>query len=149
MVGEPKGRARQKRLSGESAKALADKVIESGNVVPKKIPDIDDIDGQTKTLIGALSSALMTATELPISMEPAVVGDLVRQLVAYGVRQTGHIDQDAAYAPAWITDGVRQGAVKLPEQVRHTEAAPVVARTAEAPKCPKKIARHARAVRRR
>jgi hypothetical protein len=34
--------------------------------VPKKIPAIDDIDAQTKAIGGALASALLTATEMPI-----------------------------------------------------------------------------------
>jgi len=54
---------------------LADKVIDE-TVVPKKIPDLDDIDAQTKALVGALASALLTATEMPISMLQPVVADL-------------------------------------------------------------------------
>lgn len=135
------------RLTPESAKALADKVIEQ-SVVPKKIPAVDDIEGQTKTLVGALSSAMLTATEMPVQIPPAVLGHLAEQLVAYGVRQTEHVDPDAVYAPAWITDGIRQQSVKVPEQPQHTEADPVVVRTAVAPTPPKRIAKAARAVRR-
>jgi hypothetical protein len=135
------------RLTPESAKALADKVIDE-TVVPKKIPAVDDIDGQTAALGGALASALLTATEMPIHMLQPVVADLAAQLVALGVRQTEHIDPAAVHAPAWITDGVRQESIKLPEQPRHTEAEPVVARTATAPACPTRIAKKARAVRR-
>lgn len=135
------------KLSAESVKALADKVIEQ-QFVPKKIPDFDDIDGQTKALGGALASALLTATEMPLHILQPVVADLAAQLVALGIRQTEHINPDAVHAPAWITDGVRQESIKLPEQPQHTEADPFVARVAEAPTPPKRIAAHARAERR-
>lgn len=137
-------------LSAESAKAVADKVINE-QVVPKKIPDVDDIDGQTKALGGALASALLTATEMPIHVLQPVVADLAAQMVALGIRQTEHIHPDAVHAPAWITDGVRQESVKLPKQPdHHAEEAVFVARVAEAPELPKrnKIPHHARAVRR-
>lgn len=137
----------QPRMEPEDAKALADKVIES-NVIPKKVPHVEDIDEQTKAVGGALASALLTATEMPLHLLQPVVGDLAAQLVALGIRQTKHVDPTAIHAPAWITDGVRQESMKLPEQPKHTEAEPVVERTAEAPKCPKRIAKHARAVRR-
>lgn len=142
MVDEPKVRG----LSPESAKAMADKVIDT-NVIPKKVPPFDDIDGQTKAIGGALASALLTATEMPLHVLQPVVGDLAAQLVALGIRQTKHVDPEAIHAPAWITDGVRQKSVKLPDPPKWDEAEPVVARTAEAPKPPKKIAKHARAVR--
>lgn len=135
------------RLTAESAKALADKVIQE-NFVPKKVPDIDDIDAQTKALGGALASALLTATEMPLHMLQPVVADLAAQLVALGIRQTEHIDPNAVHAPAWITDGVRQESIKVPEQPQHTEADPFVARVADAPTPPRRIAKHARAVRR-
>lgn len=133
-------------MDPESAKALADKVIDE-TVIPKKIPAADDIDGQTKAIGGALASALLTATEMPLHMLQPVVGDLAAQLVALGVRQTEYIDPDAVHAPAWVTDGVRQESVKLPDPPQHTEAEPVVARTATAPQCPKRLAKSARAVR--
>lgn len=139
MVDEP-------RLDPESAKALADKVIDS-HVIPKKIPAYDDIDGQTKALGGALASALLTATEMPLHLLQPVVGDLAAQMVALGIRQTEHVDPSAVHAPAWIKDGVRQESIKLPEQPQHTEAPPVEARTAEAPTRPKKIGKAARAER--
>jgi len=144
---ETMGAGQSGGLTPESAKALADKVIEH-EFIPKKIPAIDDIDAQTKSLGGALASALLTATEMPIHVLQPVVGDLAAQLVALGVRQTEHYDPDAVHAPAWITDGVRQESIKLPEPPRHTEAEPFVARTAEAPSPPKRIPAHARAVRR-
>jgi hypothetical protein len=135
------------QLSPESAKALADKVIES-TVVPKKIPAMDDIDGQTKALGGALASALLTATEMPLHMLQPVVGDLAAQLVALGIRQTEHVDPTAIHAPAWVTDGIKQESVKLPEPPQHISGEPFVARTDEAPALPKRIAATARAVRR-
>lgn len=134
-------------ISPEEAQALADKVVES-QVIPKKIPPVDDIDGQVKALGGALASALLTATELPLTVMQPVVGELATQLVALGIRQTEHIDPAAVHAPAWITDGVRQESIKLPEQPQHTEADPHVEMTATAPKCPKRIPKAARAVRR-
>lgn len=137
----------QPRLTPESAKALADKAIDSA-VVPKKIPDATDVDAQTKAVGGALASALLTATEVPLTVLQPVVADLAAQLVALGIRQTEHVDPEAIHAPAWVTDGMRQQSVKLPEQPQHTEAEPVTARTAEAPKPPKRIASHARAVKR-
>ncbi len=134
------------KVTPEGMKAIADKVIDQ-TVIPKKIPAVDDIDGQTKAIGGALASALLTATEMPLHMLQPVVGDLAAQLVALGVRQTEHVDPDAVHAPAWITDGVRQESVKLPDPPQHTEADPVVARTATAPACPKRIKTAARAVR--
>lgn len=134
-------------LTPESAKALADKVIEE-TFVPKKIPAVDDIDAQTKAVGGALASALLTATEMPIGTLQPIVGDLAAQLVALGIRQTEHVDPGALHAPAWITDGVRQESVKLPEPPQHTEAEPVVTRTATAPAPPSRIPKKAMAVRR-
>ena len=137
----------QEPLTPESAKAVADKVIDE-QVIPKKIPAIDDIDAQTRALGGALASALLTATEMPLHVLQPVVGDLAAQMVALGIRQTEHIDPDAIHAPAWITDGVRQKSVKLPEQHKPTEGEPAVVRTAVAPAPPEQIPEHARAARR-
>lgn len=131
----------------ESTKAIADQVIESA-VIPKKLPALDDIEAQTKALGGALASALLTATEMPLHMLQPVVGDLAAQLVALGIRQTEFIDPAAIHAPAWITDGVKQESVKLPDPPQHTDGEPFVARTEEAPPLPAKIAKAARAVRR-
>src|SRR6202008_1745431 len=78
--------SRAHRITPQGAKAIADKVIES-NVIPKKIPAHDDIDAQTKAVGGALASALLTATEMPIHVLAPVVGDLAAQLVALGIRQ--------------------------------------------------------------
>jgi len=135
------------QLSPESTKALADQVIDSA-VVPKRIPALDDIDGQTRALGGALASALLTATEMPLHMLQPVVGDLASQLVALGIRQTDLIDPEAVHAPAWITDGIKQESVKLPDPPQHTDGEAFVARTQEAPEVPKQIALSARAVRR-
>ena len=134
-------------LTPESAKALADHVIES-TVIPKKVPALDDIDGQTQALGGALASALLTATEMPLHMLQPVVGDLAAQLDALGIRQTDLVDPEAVHAPAWITDGIRQESVKLPDPPQHTDGDSFVARTEEAPTAPKRIAKAARAVRR-
>ena len=134
-------------LTPESAKALADHVIES-TVIPKKVPALDDIDGQTQALGGALASALLTATEMPLHMLQPVVGDLAAQLVALGIRQTDLVDPEAVHAQAWITDGIRQESVKLPDPPQHTDGDSFVARTEEAPTAPKRIAKAARAVRR-
>ncbi|SII86929.1 Uncharacterised protein [Mycobacteroides abscessus subsp. abscessus] len=134
-------------ISPEEAKALADKLVET-EVIPKKIPAADDIDGQTKAVGGALASALLTATEMPLTVLQPWVADLATQLVALGIRQTEHIDPSAVHAPAWITDGVRQESIKLPEQPQHTEAEPLVEMTATAPRCPKRIPKADRAVRR-
>ena len=134
-------------VSAEDAKILADKVIDA-EVIPKKIPAADDIDGQTKAVGGALASALLTATEMPLHVLQPWVAELSAQLVALGIRQTEHIDPEAVHSPAWITDGVRQESIKLPEQPQHTEADPHVELTATAPKCPKRIPKASRAVRR-
>lgn len=134
-------------LTPESAKALADEVIDSA-VIPKKVPALDDTEGQAQAIGGALASALLTATEMPLHMLQPVVADLAAQLVALGVRQTDQIDAAAVHAPAWITDGVRQESVKLPDPPQHTDAEPYVALTAEAPSIPSRIPKAARAVRR-
>jgi len=144
VVTEPTG---TEDLTPESAKALADHVIES-TVIPKRVPALDDIDGQTQALGGALASALLTATEMPLHMLQPVVGDLAAQLVALGIRQTDLVDPEAVHAPAWITDGIRQESVKLPDPPQHTDGDSFVARTEEAPTAPKRIAKAARAVRR-
>lgn len=145
MVDEPHV-VDEPQLSPESMKALADKVIEN-NFVPKKVPKAEDIDEQIKAVGGALASALLTATEMPLHLLQPVVGDLAAQLVALGIRQTKHVDPDAVHAPHWITDGVRQESIKLPEPPQHTEAMPVAEMTIEAPACPKRIKASARAVR--
>lgn len=123
---------------------LTDGVLGNG-FVPKKIPAAEDVDAQTKAVGGALASALLTATDMPLTVLQPVVADLAAQLVALGIRQTGHVDPDAVHAPAWITDGVRQESIKLPEQLDHTAEQPAVARTAEAPTPPKRIKTSARA----
>lgn len=115
-------------------------------VIPKRIPAADDIDGQTKAVGGALASALLTATEMPLHALQPVVGDLAAQLVALGIRQTDNIDPTAVHAPAWITDGIRQESIKIPEQPVHTEGQPFVALTTTADEVPKRIPRSARAV---
>lgn len=134
------------KLTAESAAAIAEDVIDKA-VVPKKIPALDDIDGQTKAMGGALASALLTATEMPLHMLQPVVADLAAQLVALGIRQTDLIDPTALHAPAWITDGVSQQSVKLPDPPQHTDGQPFVARTATAPEPPATIPDEARAVR--
>lgn len=133
------------RLTPASEEAVAEHVIEPKRL-PKKIPAIDDIDAQIKAVGGAIASASLTATDTPLHMLQPVVGALATQLVAYGIRQTEHVDPDALYAPAWVTDGMRQQSVRLPDPPAHTESDPVVARTDTAPKPPKKIAHHMRAV---
>lgn len=133
-------------MTPESAKAFTDSVI-GNTTVQKKVPDVDDVDGQIKAICGALASALLTSTEMPLHVLQPVVTDMATQMVAYGVRQTEHADPDAVHAPAWITDGVRQESMVVPPQPAHTEAEPVEARTAEAPTCPKRIKTAARAVR--
>jgi hypothetical protein len=125
-------------LTPESAKALADRVIEE-TFIPKKVPAVDDIEAQTKAVGGAMASALLTATDVPIGTLQPVVANLAAQMVALGIRQTEHVDPAALHAPAWITDGVRQQSVKLPDPPKHTEAEPVVARTATAPEPPEHI----------
>lgn len=117
-------------------------------IIPKRIPAVDDIDGQTRAVGGALASALLTATEMPLHALQPVVGDLAAQLVALGIRQTENIDPAALHAPAWITDGIRQESIKVPEQPSPTEAEPFVALTTTADAVPKRIPPSARAVRR-
>lgn len=137
---------RNPELTPESAKALADKVIDE-HFIPKKVPGAEDKEAQEKAVAGALASAMLTAAEMPLTMLNDYIQPIAEQMVAYGIRQTGHIDRSAVHAPHWITDGVRQQTMKLPEQTAHTEAEPVEARTAEAPKPPKRIKSEARAVR--
>lgn len=134
-------------LTPESANAIAEKVMAEA-FIPKKIPALDDLDAQTKMVAGALASALLTATKEPLHVLQPVVGALAAQLVALGIRQTEHIDPSAVHAPAWITDGVRQESMVLPDPPKHTDGEPFVAGVAEAPKCPKRIKKHQRAIRR-
>lgn len=134
-------------LTPEATKTIADEVIQT-TFVPKKVPALDDLDGQAQALGGALASALLTATEMPLHMLQPVVADLAAQLVALGVRQTDQIDPLAVHAPAWITDGVKQESVKLPEQPVHTDADSFLALTAEAPNVPSRIPKALRAVHR-
>jgi hypothetical protein len=134
------------KLTPESAKALADKVMDN-HFIPKKVPDAEDVDAQTKAVGGALASALLTATEMPLHLLQPVVGELAAQLVALGIRQTKHVDPAAVHAPHWITDGMRQESVKLPEQPDHAQMDPPEARTAEAPQHPGQLEAHARSVR--
>lgn len=148
MVSDPQPQTPEAvRLTAESANALADKVIEEA-VIPKRIPDLDDIDGQTAALGGALASALLTATEVPLHTLQPVVGALAAQLVALGVRQTEHIDPAAVHAPGWIVDGVRQESIRLPDPPQHIDGEPYTARTVDAPTMPKRIRKSERAVRR-
>lgn len=135
------------QITPEDAKALADKVIDE-HVIPKKVPAFDDVDGQNKAIAGALASSLLTATEMPLHMLQPFIVDLAAQMRALGIRQTEHVDPDAIHAPAWITDGVRQEAIKLPDPPQHTDAEPFVARVATAPEPPKRFSAKARAVRR-
>lgn len=113
--------------------------------VPRKIPDMDDDEGQVKALVGALASALLTATEMPIHMLTDVLDPLARQMHAFGVRQTDAIDKDAIRAPTWITDGAQQMAQPVPEQQNHQESEPVVVRTTEAPAVPNRLPAGSRA----
>lgn len=132
-------------MTAQAASDLADKVIDAA-VVPKKIPAIDDTDAQTKAIGGALASALLTATEMPLHMLQPVVGDLAAQLVALGIRQTEHIDPTAIHAPGWITDGIRQESIKLPDPPQHTDGLPFVEMTTVAPEVPEVIPAAQRAV---
>jgi hypothetical protein len=113
--------------------------------VPRKIPAHEDIEGQQKAITGALASALLTATEMPIHMLIDVLDPIAKQMVAYGVRQTDAIDPAAIFAPGWITDGAKQMAQPVPEQQNHQAAEPVVVRTAEAPPIPKRFPSGSRA----
>jgi hypothetical protein len=135
------------QLTPEHAQAIADKII-GETVVPKKIPALDDIDGQIAAVGAALSDAFMTATDEPLHVLVPVIGPVAAQLVAIGVRQTEHCDAAAVHAPAWVVDGMRAQSVKLPDPPAHTEADPLVAGTATAPECPECIGGHERAVRR-
>jgi len=132
-------------LTPESTEAIAATVIEQ-ETIPPKIPDFDDIEGQTKAVGGALSSALLTATDTPVHALQSVVGDLAHQLVALGIRQTDCIDPEALHAPAWVTDGMAQQSVKIPAQQVHTVADPASERVATAPEPPKGKSKMSKAV---
>lgn len=135
-------------------KALADRLAKKPSgigtppVVPKKTPAIDDIDGQTKALGAALADALITASEVPVTVLQPVVGALASQLVALGVRQTEHVDPNAAHAPSWLVQGMREQSMKVPAPPPVVDAQPAAARTAKAPAPPKRRRNTARAVRR-
>ncbi len=127
-------------------KALADRLakkpggIGTPPVVPKKTPAVDDIDGQTKALGAALADALITASDVPVTVLQPVVGALAAQLVALGVRQTEHVDPNAAHAPSWLVQGMREQSMKVPDQAaaRSADARPAAARTTKAPAAPKR-----------
>jgi hypothetical protein len=101
----------------------------------RRFPHVDDIDGQTKAVGGALASALLTATEMPLHMLQPVVGIWQPNWWPTASGRPSTSTRRRCTRRHWITDGIRQQSVKLPEQPAHTEAEPVVARTDEAPKC--------------
>ena len=142
-------------LTVESIKALAGGII--GNmdvgappVVTKKVPKVDDIEGQTKALGAALADALVTATDVPVTVLQPVVGALAAQLVALGIRATEHVDPAAVHAPGWIVQGMREQSMRLPNPPPPPDAKPAAARTATAPAPPNRRIKTAtaRAVRR-
>ena len=148
-----KSKKPQQPLTADAMKAVADRLMQRTDpkkvpIVPKKIPAADDIDGQTKAVGAALADALVTATETPVTVLAPVVGALAAQLVALGVRQTEYVDPDAAHAPSWIVQGMREQSMRVPEQPRPADAPPAAARTAKAPAPPKRLRNTARAVRR-
>lgn len=104
-----------------------------------KVPELDDVDGQITALVGALSSALLTATDVPAMSLAPMLDPIARQLHAYGVRQTEHLDPEAVHAPSWLRDGAAARAMPVPEQPTMQHAEPPVAVVAEAPPIPKKI----------
>ncbi|MGZ9829854.1 hypothetical protein ACXYTP_23355 [Tsukamurella ocularis] len=112
-----------------------------------KVPALDDLDGQRAALVGAVSSALLTSSEIPTMTLAPMLQPIVDQLLAYGVRQTDQVDPDAVHAPSWLREGARARAVEVPEQVNHhaVETEEVQARVAVAPPIPKKIPKAARA----
>lgn len=141
----------QQQLPAEVMQALADRIIGSADVgkppkVQKKVPVADDVEAQTKAVGAALADALVTATEVPVTVLQPVVGALAAQLVALGVRQTEHVDEDAVHAPNWIVQGMREQSMRIPDPPPTPDALPPVARTATAPTLPKRGA--TRAVRR-
>lgn len=115
-------------------------------VKASKVPALDDTEGQITALSGALSSAMLTATDVPAMSLAPMLDPIVRQLHAYGVRQTDQIDGDAVHAPAWLREGVKAQAQPVPAQECAQLAAPPVARACEAPPIPKKIPKAARAL---
>ncbi len=131
------------QLTVEDAKALADKLMQKTNPgkvpkVAKKVPAVDNIDGQIKAVGAALADALVTATEVPLTVLQPVVGALATQLVALGIRQTKHVDENAVHAPAWIVQGMREQSMKpAAELPLPADMPPAVARTAKAPSRPK------------
>lgn len=111
-------------------------------VVARKIPDADDVDGQVMACVGALSGALLTATDQPLGLLQPHVRALSEQMVAYGWRQTDMVDESSIRAPAWITDGVKQDAEPIPDRVDHFDPDPdVVAIAGESPGVPDHIGR--------
>ena len=111
------------------------------------IPDLDDKDGQINALHGALSSAMLTATEVPaVSLAP-LLDPIVNQLHAYGIRQTDLVDPEAAHSPTWIRDGMKARSAQLPAPADHINGEPPVVRAVEAPTVPKRIPVKSRAKR--
>lgn len=113
---------------------------------PSKVPALDDVEGQKAALLGALSSAMITSTDVPTMALAPMLQPIADQLHAYGVRQTDDVAPDAVHAPSWLREGVKAQAQPVPEPVDMHTAEPEVMRAAEAPPIPKKIPKAARAV---
>lgn len=112
--------------------------------VERKLPEFDDVEGQVAACVGALSSALLTACEVPLGVLQPHVRALSEQMVAYGWRQTDLLDEDAVRAPAWVTAGVVDETQPVPvEPDLHDPDPEELARVDVAPKIPARIPRSA------
>lgn len=143
----------KKAQQADAAKALADTIFSNPAIgkkpkVAKKVPKVDDIDGQTKAVGAALADALVTATDIPVAVLQPIVGAWASRLVGLGIRATEHVDPDVPRAPSMIVQGMREQSMNVPEQPRPADAPPAAARTAKAPTPPKRIRNTSRAVRR-
>jgi hypothetical protein len=60
-------------------------------VVARKIPDADDVDGQVMACVGALSGALLTATDQPLGLLQPHVRALSEQMVMVATNVMGFL----------------------------------------------------------
>lgn len=112
-----------------------------------KVPALDDTEGQIAAIMGALSSAMLTATEVPAMSLAPMMQPIAEQMHAYGVRQTENIAADAVHAPSWLREGVKAQSQPVPERPNMHAPQREVVCAVEAPPIPKKIPKAARAVR--
>ena len=108
----------------------------------KKIPALDDRDGQIQALTVALMIGLSNGGERGYTLIFTEVRGIAEMLYSFGVRQTEHVEQieidPADLLPGWMKEQVREQSEPVPVQPDLTapQDTPLVG---EAPKPPKRI----------